>query len=173
MSVSGELTELKRLLVLGGHTLDLGGLRLEIASERAGGTVTFKNGTITNGSLEVAVPNGDISFESANIASSVVYELEAASETIRFSNASVSGKCTIRSDTRVQVEYSSVSDITLAGNGSLVAGQGAELGSVTVGEGASGAKVTVTPDASVSSVQLKAAADVSVTAAVPSLSAGT
>ncbi|MBP5243019.1 MAG: hypothetical protein J6Z36_04945, partial [Clostridia bacterium] len=81
---------------LNGYTLDLNGYIVTISTSKEG-VISFRNGTITNGTLNVSIPNGDIEFNGAILSDSVVYELEAASETIRFSNASVSGKGTIKS----------------------------------------------------------------------------
>ena len=153
---------------LGGHTLDLGGMSLDISDDKAG-VVTFKNGTITNGKLNISVPKGDITFDSATIDESVEYSLEAASDTIRFSNARVNGKCTVKSNSRVQIEYSSVTDITLEGDGNLVAGKGAEVGTLTVGKQASGASVTVTGEAVISAVAVQAAAEINVAGSVSSV----
>ena len=153
---------------LGGYTLDLGGAELSITSD-AEDVVLFKNGTLVNGSLSIAVPNGDISFEDLTIASTVTYELEAASDTIRFSNSVATGKLTVKSDSRVQINGSALSDITLEGNGNLIAGIGAELGALTVSKNASGASVTVVPGATINSVALNAAANVSVGGAVSSV----
>ena len=154
---------------LGGHTLDLGGLTLRIATDEKA-EISFENGTITNGVLDVSAPNGDIEFSGTTISESVTYELEAASDTIRFSNAILTGNCTVKSGSRVQIEYSAVSNITLTGSGRLEAGTRANLGSVTVS--ASGASVDVSPAASVSSMALNAAADVKVAGAVDNVTVG-
>ena len=146
---------------LNGYTLDLNNYELYITSQGKD-VVTFTDGVIKGGKLNVSVPNGDISFKGATIADTVDYELEAASETITFSNARLSGAGKVKSNSNVKIEYSSITDITLAGNGTLTAGSGAELGAVTVAENASGAKVTIAPTATVSSVALQAAAEVSV-----------
>lgn len=151
---------------LNGHTLDLNQFELKIADSSTTDTVVFKNGTVKNGDLNISVPNGDIEFKNANLDSTVTYELEAASETIRFSNAILSGKCTVVSNTSVKVEYSTVSDITLAGDGTLTAGNGASLGAVTISENASGAAVIVTPAATVTKMDIQAAATVAVAGTV-------
>ena len=108
---------------LGGYALDLNGFTLKIASETEGALVTIKNGTVKNGVLDISVPNGDIEFDTAVIAETVDYELEAASQTIRFSNVTSSGKGTVKSDTHIQISYSEMADISLAGNGSLEASE--------------------------------------------------
>lgn len=153
---------------LGGHTLNLGGYSLNVTSA-SNEIVKFTNGKIVNGRLNISVPNGDIEFKNTNIDKSVTYELEAASETIRFSNAVVSGKCTVKSNSNVKIEYSDVDDIVLSGSGTLTAGNGSSLGTVTVSEAASGAKVNVTQSSSVQNMQLEAAAKVSVSGSVSSV----
>lgn len=143
-------------------TLDLNGYTLKIADQTDGATVTFKNGTIKNGTLDVSVPNGDVEFDGANVDSSVSYDLEAASNTIRFSNAKVSGKGRIKSDTHVQVDFSTLDDVSLEGNGSLTAGENATLGNLKVSDKAAGAKITISKLASVKSMAIAAKAEVKV-----------
>lgn len=154
---------------LGNHALDLNNNTLEISSDEDI-AIAFSSGTITNGNLDISVPNGDISFDKVTLDESVEYSLEAAPSTIKISNATLSGKCTIVSDSNVVVTYSAVSDITLAGDGTLVADKNAELGSVTVSESASGATVTVSSAATVSSISLNSPASVEVSGTVNEIS---
>ncbi|MBR1983768.1 MAG: hypothetical protein IKA12_03675 [Clostridia bacterium] len=151
---------------LGGYALDLNGFTLKIASETEGALVTIKNGTVKNGVLDISVPNGDIEFDTAVIAETVDYELEAASQTIRFSNVTSSGKGTVKSDTHIQISYSEMADISLAGNGSLEAGEGTKLGKLSVSQSAAGAKVVISPTAKVTSLAIQAKADVNIAGTV-------
>ena len=150
---------------MGGHTLNLDGHEIRVTST-AKEVVKFKNGKITNGTLKIYVPNGDIEFSNTDIDETVTYDLEAASETIRFSNAVIKGKCNVKSNTRVSVEYSEVSDISFAGSGILSAGNGAKLGSVTVSDQSAGATLNIAPTASVDRVELNATANVEVSGTV-------
>lgn len=170
-SSSGNIT-LKYLCSfdLGGHTLNLGGYNFSIITDAAKKTVTFSNGKITNGSLNVSIPNGDIEFKNTDIDKSVSYELEAASDTIKISNAKLLGKCTVNSNTHVSVEYSTVSDLTFTGNGILTAGNSADLGNVTVGDKAKGATVNIAPTASVNKLEVNARATLDVSGEVANIS---
>ncbi len=151
---------------LGGYALDLNGYTLKIASNVEGALVTVKNGTVKNGSLVISVPNGDIDFDNATIAENVEYELEAASQTIRFSNVKSNGKGTVKSDTHIQISYSEMADIALAGNGSLEAGEGTKLGKLSVNKEATGAKVVIAPTAKVTSLAVSAKADINIAGTV-------
>lgn len=151
---------------LGGYALDLNGYTLKIASNVEGALVTVKNGTVENGSLVISVPNGDIDFDNATIAENVEYELEAASQTIRFSNVKSNGKGTVKSDTHIQISYSEMADIALAGNGSLEAGEGTKLGKLSVNKEATGAKVVIAPTAKVTSLAVSAKADINIAGTV-------
>ena len=153
---------------LGGHTLDLGGSPLGISTSSKK-VIKFENGKITNGKLNVSIPDGDIEFTATETDKTVTYELTAASETIRFSNAVIGGKCTVKSNTRVSVEYATVSDLTFTGNGTLSAGSGAELGAVTVGKDADGATLNIAPSAAVGKVEINAPATVTVSGTVTKL----
>lgn len=147
---------------LNGKTLDLNGYTLKISDQTQGAVVTFKNGTIKNGALDVSVPNGDVEFNGATIAQTVTYDLEAASNTIRFSNANVTGKGTIKSDTHVQVDFSKLDDVSLEGNGSLTAGEGATLGKLNVSAKAVGAKILIAAKAKVENMEIAAKATVDI-----------
>lgn len=156
-------------LDLQGHTLDLGGRTLIVENDGKG-IVTFKNGTITGGKLNVSVPNGDVDFDNVTIAEDVSYELEAASETIRMNNSNLSGQCTIKSSTHVEINRSSVSDLTLSGSGFLNVNEGATLGKLAVGKNAEGAKVKVGETSKITGeLNISAAADVVVGGEVANL----
>ncbi len=154
---------------LGDNELDLNGYTLQIVSQEVGCVIELKKGTIKNGTLNISVPNGDIMFNDVKISKNVEYELEAASSTIRFSNARISGKGKVKSETRVEIEYSSVASITLEGNGTLNAGSGATLGSVEVSENASGASVNISSKATVAEMAISAAASVEIAGEVSSV----
>lgn len=156
-------------LDLQGHTLDLGGRTLIVENDGKG-IVTFKNGTIRGGKLNVSVPNGDVDFDNVTIAEDVSYELEAASETIRMNNSNLSGQCTIKSSTHVEINRSSVSDLTMSGSGFLNVNEGATLGKLAVGKNAEGAKVKVGETSKITGVlNISAAADVVVGGEVANL----
>lgn len=148
---------------LAGYTLDLNGRDFTVESDEAGCLVTFKNGTIKGGNLNVAVPNGDVEFENLTVDKEVKIEMEAASQTIRMNHSSISGDCTIKSDTHVQIQTSEVKNVTLAGNGALDIGKGAELTNLLIGENAAGAKVNVAQEGKVKGdLTVSAAADVQI-----------
>ncbi len=156
-------------LDLQGYILDLGGRTLTVENDGKG-VVTFKNGTITDGKLNISVPNGDVDFDNVTIAENVSYELEAASETIRMNNSNLNGQCTIKSNTHVEINRSSVSDLTLSGNGYVNVNEGATLGKLEVGKNAEGAKVKVGETSKITGeLNLSAAADVVVSGEVASL----
>lgn len=156
-------------LDLQGYTLDLGGRTLTVEDDGKG-VVTFKNGTIKGGKLNVSVPNGDVTFDGVTIADDVSYELEAASETIRMNNSTLNGKCTIKSDSHVEVNCSSVSDLTLSGNGFLDINKGATLNKIEVGANAKGAKVKLGETSKITGeLKVSAAADIVVGGEVASL----
>ncbi len=151
---------------LGGKVLDLNGYTLKISSDAQGAEVTFKTGIVKNGVLDISVPNGDINFNGAELAQDVTYELEAASDTIHFSNVVVRGSGKVKSDTHIKIEHSEMGDISLEGSGSLEAGEGTTLGNLNLGENASGAKVVVSQDATVSSVAIGAKAEIQIAGTV-------
>ena len=153
---------------LAGKTLNLNGATINISSLE-NGIVSFVNGTIKNGTLNISIPNGDIVLDGATIDEDVTYSFEAADETIRFNNARITGKGTILSDSNVEIKYSTVSEITLAGNGTLTAGDGAEMGSITVGENSTGAKVNISQKATANAVVLKAASKIDVAGSIASV----
>lgn len=156
-------------LDLQGYILDLGGRTLTVTTDQQG-VVTFKNGTITGGKLNISVPNGDVDFDNVTIAESVSYELEAASETIRMNNSNLNGQCTIKSNTHVEINRSSVSDLTLSGSGYVNVNEGATLGKLEVGKNAEGAKVKVGETSKITGeLNISAAADVVVGGEVASL----
>lgn len=142
---------------LNGHNLDLNNYTLKIAFDGEG-DVEFQDGNVTgNGTLDIGVPNGDIYFKRVTIADTVHSDLEAASDTIRLSNSQLKGTSVVKSKTHVQVEYSTVKNITLDGNGAkLEAKSGAKLGTLNVSPTATGASVTVDRLAEVNSVEIKA-----------------
>lgn len=150
-------------LDLAGHTLDLNGRTLTIESSEEACLVAFKNGTIKGGNVNVSVPNGDVEFEGVTVSEDVNFEMEAASQTIRMNNSTLSGNCTIKSDTHVKIEKSEVFDVTLAGNGFLDVGKGAELTNLSISESAVGAKVNVAKEAKVKGdLTVNAAANVQI-----------
>lgn len=135
------------VLDLNGHSLDLAGYTFSIQSNEDKCQVTLKNGVVKNGKLAISVPNGDIDFDKVTINDDVNYELEAASKTIRFSNANLNGKCTVVSNTHVEIAGSTVKDIVLTGNGSIYAGGGTSLGNLEISAKATGATVNVDKNA--------------------------
>ena len=151
------------------YSFDLNGYTLTVQSDAAGCLVEFKDGAIKNGKLVVSVPNGDVEFNKTELADNVDYELEAASETIRFANAKVLGKGVVKSETRVQMDFSEMGDITLAGNGSLEAGEGVTLKKLSVGASASGAKINISKFAAVADMAIAARAEVNIAGSVSSV----
>ncbi len=152
---------------LNGHTLDLNGRTLTIVSQEQGCVVTFTNGTVKGGTLNISVPNGDVEFTSVELTETVNYDLEAASNTIRMSNSRLKGSCTIKSNTHVEISQSSVENVTLDGNGTINVNQGSSLGNLEVSESATGATVNVKEDASVTGgLTLGAAANVNIAGSV-------
>lgn len=157
-------------LDLAGHTLNLGGLTLTVQTDEVGAEVVFKNGTVTGGNLNVIAPNGDVSFDNVTVTEDVSYELEAASDTILMSNSTLKGKCTVKSDTRVQIKQSEVTEVTLTGSGKLEVGEGASLKDVNLAETAIGAIVKVTENAKVTgNVSVAAAAQIEIEGEVAKL----
>ncbi|MBO4262551.1 MAG: hypothetical protein J5903_02060, partial [Clostridia bacterium] len=142
-------------LDLGGHVLDMSGYTLKVAIV-GDKVVTLKNGTVKNGTLDISVPDGDVNFDNVTLDESVTYTLEAASETIKFSNAAIKGKGIIKSDTSVKITNSDLKDVTLTGGATLNTGVGATLGALKVGENAVGAKLNVAPEAKIATVEIKA-----------------
>lgn len=158
------------VLDLNGHSLDLSGYTFSIQSNEEKCQVTLKNGVVKNGKLAISVPNGDIDFDKVTINDDVDYELEAASQTIRFSNANLNGKCTVVSNTHVEIAGSTVKDIVLAGNASIYAGGGASLGNLEISEKASGATVNVDKNAVVTGgITINAQANIKVSGEVAKL----
>ena len=152
---------------LGGHTLDLNGRTLTIVSQEQGCVVTFTNGTVKGGTLNISVPNGDVEFTTVELAETVKYDLEAASNTIRMSNSKLKGSCTIKSNTHVEISQSSVENVTLDGNGTINVNQGSSLGNLEVSESATGATVNVKEEATVTGgLTLGAAANVNIAGSV-------
>ena len=152
---------------LGGHTLDLNGRTLTIVSQEQGCVVTFTNGTVKGGTLNISVPNGDVEFTSVELAETVKYDLEAASNTIRMSNSRLKGNCTIKSNTHVEISQSSVENVTLDGNGTIDVNKGSSLGNLEVSENATGATVNVKEEATVTGgLTLGAAANVKIAGSV-------
>lgn len=151
---------------LSGKVLNLNGYTLEINSYVKDCLVSFKNGGIINGRLEISVPNGDVEFNGATIANTVAYELEAASSTIKFSNAKCLGKGVVKSETRIQIDFSEMGDIELAGSGKLEAGEGATLGKVSVGTNASGATISISQKAIVAAMAISAKAQINIAGTV-------
>lgn len=154
---------------LQGYALDLNGYTLTVESQESGCLVEFKDGTVKNGKLAVSVPNGDVEFNETELADDVDYELEAASETIRFANAKVMGKGIVKSNTHVQMDFSELGDITLEGNGSLEAGEGVTLQKLNVGTSASGAKINISKFAAVADMAIAAKAEVKIAGSVSSV----
>lgn len=152
---------------LGGHTLDLNGRTLTIVSQEQGCVVTFTNGTVKGGTLNISVPNGDVEFTTVELTETVKYDLEAASNTIRMSNSKLKGSCTIKSNTHVEISQSSVENVTLDGNGTINVNQGSSLGNLEVSERATGATVNVREEATVTGgLTLGAAANVKIAGSV-------
>jgi len=147
---------------LSNHSLDLNGYTLKIVSAEVGCNVKFSSGTITNGTLDISVPNGDITFDKVTLDASVNYGLEAASSTIRFSNSQCSGKGSVKSDSRVEVAYSKLEEILLEGNSKLEANTGATLGTVSVSKNATGASVNVSASAKVGGIEVSAKAQINI-----------
>ncbi len=147
---------------LAGKTLDLNGYTLKIASDVQDCLVNFKSGNIENGKLDISVPNGDIEFTDTELSTNVVYELEAASSTIRFANVKCLGEGTVKSETRVEVDYSEIGNISLSGNGTLNAGEGASFAKITIASNASGAKVNISENSTVENVDVAAKAEINI-----------
>lgn len=154
---------------LGDKTLDLNGYTLKIVSSEQDCVVTFESGTIKNGTLSISVPNGDIEFVDAKITENVKYDLESASSTIVFNKTECLGDGTIKSDSRVTVENSSLKTISFDGSGKLEAGIGAILSMINIGKNATGASVEISELASVSSVNISAKSTVNIAGAVVSV----
>lgn len=136
-------------LDLGGKTLDLAGRSMVVATSKNGALVSFKNGAIKGGKINVSVPNGDVSFDGVTIDKDVTYELEAASQTIRMNNSTLLGSCVIVSNTHVEINRSEVGDVTMEGSGTLNLGTDATLNNLEIGKDAAGAKVIVSETAQV------------------------
>ena len=146
---------------LGGKKLNLSGKTIRILSDETG-TVVFQNGSVENGTLDIRVPNGDISFDNVTLAEDVTYILEAAPATIRMANASVRGKGTIKSNSNVEIQYTTMGEITLDGNATLAAGAGTEVGAITVSESAAGAVLDLGSGSKVGAIAMNAPASVDV-----------
>lgn len=136
-------------LDLGGKTLDLAGRTMVVSTAKKGALVSFKNGTIKSGKINVSVPNGDVNFDDVTIDRDVTYELEAASQTIRMNNSTLLGSCVIVSNTHVEINRSEVGDVTIEGSGTLNLGTDATLNSLEISKDAAGAKVVVSETAKV------------------------
>ena len=154
---------------LGGKTLDFNGYKLAIASDVADCLVTFKNGTLKNGALDVSVPNGDIDFDGAELADDLTYELEAASSTITISNAKIRGNGTIKSETNVKINSSEMGSVTLSGSAKLEAVGASKLGKLNIGKNASGASVVISNMVKVNAVSISAKSKVDIAGEVASV----
>lgn len=153
---------------LGGHTLDLGGYGLNIIASGAE-TITFKNGSVTNGKLNISAPEGDISFSGTTMTDSVVCELEAAGDTIEVVRSSVYGDCTVKSQSAVTVDNSYVENILLSDSARLVADNNSVLKSVSVSESASDAQMSITPSVRVENITLGGSAKAEIAGVVGSV----
>jgi len=151
---------------LNGKTLDLNGHTLKIASQAQDCLVKFEAGNIVNGTLDISVPNGDIEFTSTELASNVTYEFEAASSTIRLSNVKCLGSGTVKSETRVQIDYSEIGEISLSGNGTLNAGDGASFKKISVSANAVGASVNISKTSTVKQVAVSAKSEIKIAGGV-------
>ena len=143
---------------LRGHTLDLNGYALNIASD--GAQVEIKDGTVANGRLNIAIPDGEVRFADATFTDSLSCEIGASGNAVTFDGVSMYGPCTVQSECSLNMTDSNVSDITLTEKAELVAGVRADIAQIRADSSARGAAVSITPGAEVGAIALESSAEV-------------